>query len=165
MKTRKLVFTAILTTLALVAFSIEASLPPLTPIYGIKLGIANVFVLFALYALGAKEATTVLLLKVVLGSIFTGQVVSFMYSLMGGVLSLIVMILLKRFFKGNTIWVLSVFCAVAHNIGQISVAVILTQTIEILYYLPVLIISGIMAGAVTGLCVQFTLLHIKKFTK
>jgi heptaprenyl diphosphate synthase len=165
MKTRKLVFTAILTALALVAFSIEAALPPLTPIYGIKLGIANVFVLFALYALGAKEATTVLLLKVILGSIFTGQVISFMYSLMGGVLSLIVMILLKRFFKGNTIWVLSVFCAVAHNIGQISVAVILTQTIEILYYLPVLIISGIIAGAVTGLCVQFTLLHIKKFTK
>ena len=73
MKTRNLILTAILTAFALVAFTIEAAIPPLTPIYGIKLGIANVFTLFALYALGTRYAAALLFLRIVLGSIFTGQ--------------------------------------------------------------------------------------------
>lgn len=163
MKTKKLVFTAILTALALVAFSIEAAIPPITPIYGVKLGIANVFTLFALYTLGPYEAAAVLFLRITLGSIFTGQAVSFIYSLSGGLLSFILMLMLKRFFQKDKVWVLSVLCAIAHNVGQIIAAVIITQTFQIAFYLPVLLISGIIAGAFTGLCVQFTLLHLKRF--
>ena len=164
MKTKNLILTAILTALALAAFTIEAAIPPLTPIYGIKLGIANVFTLFALYALGTRQAAAVLFLRIVLGSIFTGQLVSFIYSLTGGVLSFVLMILLKRFFSVKQVWVLSALCAVMHNVGQLAAAVLMTGTVQILYYLPVLVIAGIIAGTFTGLCAQLVLMRLKKQT-
>lgn len=164
MKTKNLILTAILTAAALVAFTIEAAIPPLTPIYGIKLGIANVFTLFALYALGTRQAAAVLFLRIVLGSIFTGQLVSFIYSLTGGVLSFALMLILKRFFPLKQVWVLSVLSAVMHNIGQLAAAVLMTGTVQILYYLPVLLISGIIAGAFTGLCAQLVLLRLEKLS-
>lgn len=164
MKIKNLILTAILTAMALVAFTIEAAIPPLTPIYGIKLGIANVFTLFALYALGTRYAAALLFLRIVLGSIFTGQAVSFIYSLAGGVLSFILMILLKRFFPLKQVWILSALCAVMHNIGQLLAAVFMTATVQIIYYLPVLVISGIIAGAFTGLCAQLVLMRLKKWS-
>lgn len=162
MKAKNLILTAILTAFALVAFTIEAAIPPLTPIYGIKLGIANVFTLFALYALGTRQAAAVLFLRIVLGSIFTGQVVSFIYSLTGGLLSFVLMVLLKRFFPLKQVWVLSVLSAVIHNIGQLFAAILMTGTIQIAYYLPVLLVSGIIAGALTGLCAQLVLIRMNK---
>ena len=92
MNTKKLTLTAILTAFALIAFVIEGAIPPLTPIYGVKLGIANVFTLFALYVLGARYGMAVMLLRIVLGNIFAGQLVSFIYSLTGGLLSFLLMI-------------------------------------------------------------------------
>lgn len=163
MKTKKMILTAILTAMALAAFTIEAAIPPLTPIYGIKLGIANVFTLFALYALGTRYAAAVLFMRIFLGSIFAGQLVSFIYSFTGGVLSFLLMILLKKFFPLNRLWVLSVLCAITHNIGQLVAAVFITGTIQILFYMPVLIAAGIIAGAFTGLCAQFVLIRIKSF--
>lgn len=162
MKTKDLILTAILTASALVAFTIEAAMPPLTPIYGIKLGLANIFTLFALYALGTRQAAAVLFLRIILGSIFTGQLVSFIYSLTGGVLSFVLIVLLKRLFPLKQVWVLSVLSAVMHNIGQLAAAVLMTETVQILYYLPVLLISGIIAGAFTGLCAQLVLMRLKK---
>lgn len=162
MKTKDLILTAILTASALVAFTIEAAMPPLTPIYGIKLGLANIFTLFALYALGTRQAAAVLFLRIILGSIFTGQLVSFIYSLTGGVLSFVLIVLLKRFFPLKQVWVLSVLSAVMHNIGQLAAAVLMTGTVQILYYLPVLLISGIIAGAFTGLCAQLVLMRLNK---
>lgn len=162
MKTKRLILTAILTAFALVAFVIESAIPPLTPIYGIKLGVANVFTLFALYYLGKREAFAVLLLRIVLGSIFAGQIISFIYSLTGGLLSFLIMLLLKRFFSVKKLWVLSVICAVSHNFGQLIAAVLLTGAAEIMFYLPVLIISGIIAGAFTGLSAQAVLIRINK---
>ncbi len=165
MKTRNLILTAIITALALVAFTIEAAIPPLTPIYGIKLGIANVFTLFTLYALGIKEAAAVLFLRILLGSIFTGQIVSFIYSLAGGILSFVLMVLLKKFFTLKQVWVLSVLSAVMHNIGQLLAAIFMTSSVQLVYYLPVLVISGIIAGAFTGLCAQLVLLRLKKWSE
>ena len=162
MKTKKLILTAILTAFALVAFVIVGAIPPLTPIYGIKLGLANIFTLFALYALGTRYAAAVMVLRIVLGSIFAGQLVSFIYSLSGGLLSLLLMILLKRFFPLRQMWVLSVLSAVTHNIGQLAAAVFMTQALAIACYLPVLILSGIIAGAFTGLCAQLVLIRILK---
>lgn len=164
MKTKDLILTAVLTALALVAFTIEAAMPPLTPIYGIKLGLANIFTLFALYALGTRQAAAVLFLRIILGSIFTGQLVSFIYSLTGGVLSFVLIVLLKRFFPLKQVWVLSVLSAVMHNIGQLAAAVLMTGTVQILYYLPVLLISGIIAGAFTGLCAQLVLMRLNKLS-
>ena len=101
-------------------------------------------------------------LRIVLGSIFTGQLVSFIYSITGGLLSFLLMILLKRFFPLKQLWVLSVLSAVTHNIGQPAAAVFMTQTLAIAYYLPVLILSGIIAGAFTGLCAQLVLMRLSK---
>jgi heptaprenyl diphosphate synthase len=163
MRTKKLILTAILTALALVAFTIEAAIPPLTPIYGIKLGLANIFTLFALYALGKRQAAEVLILRITLGSIFTGQLVSFIYSLSGGLLSFAFMLLLKRFFTLKQLWVLSAICAIMHNVGQFIAAVILTSTLELAYYLPGLVISGTIAGVFTGLCAQLVLIRLQKY--
>lgn len=162
MNTKKLILTAILTAFALVAFVIEGAIPPITPIYGVKLGLANVFTLFALYVLGKRYAMAVMLLRILLGNIFTGQLVSFIYSLTGGLLSFLLMILLKRFFPIKQMWVLSVLCAVTHNIGQLLAAILMMQTMAIAYYLPVLILSGIIAGAFTGLCAQLVLIRLSK---
>ena len=162
MNTKKLILSAILTAFALVAFVIEGAIPPLTPIYGVKLGLANVFTLFALYVLDARYGMAVMLLRIVLGNIFAGQLVSFIYSLTGGLLSFLLMILLKRFFPLKQMWVLSVLCAVMHNIGQLLAAILMTQTLAIVYYLPVLILSGIIAGAFTGLCAQLVLIRLSK---
>lgn len=163
MKAKDLILTAIITAFALVAFTIEAAIPPLIPIYGIKLGIANIFTLFALYALGTRQAAAVLFLRILLGSIFTGQLVSFIYSLTGGILSFVLMVLLKRFFPLRQVWVLSALCAVMHNIGQLSAAVILTGTLQIFCYLPVLLISGIISGVFTGLCAQLVLIRLERY--
>lgn len=157
MNTKKLITTAIITAFALVAFVIESAIPPIVPIYGIKLGVANIFTLFTLYTLGTKYSAAVLFIRITLGSLLTGQIMSFIYSLSGGLLSFILMILLKRFFGNNSLWVLSVLCAVAHNIGQLTTAVIITMTPQIFFYLPVLIISGITAGAITGVTAQLVI--------
>lgn len=162
MNTKKLILAAILTAFALVAFVIEGAIPPLTPIYGVKLGLANVFTLFALYALGKPYGLAVMLLRIVLGNIITGQLVSFIYSLTGGLLSFLLMILLKRFFPLKQMWVLSVLCAVTHNIGQLLAAIFMMQALAIAYYLPVLILSGIIAGAFTGICAQLVLIRLSK---
>ncbi len=157
MKIKNLVLTALITDFALCSFIIESAIPPITPIYGIKLGISNIFTLFTLYALGARQAAAVLFLRIFLGCIFTGQMMALLYSLAGGLLSFAVMLLLKRFFSLNQVWVLSVICAVVHNTGQIAVAVLITQTMAILCYYPVLIVAGIIAGAFTGICAQIVL--------
>ncbi len=162
MKTKKMVFTGLITALTLVSFVIEGAIPPITPIYGIKLGIANVFTLFALYVLGTYEAAAVLFIRIFLGTIFAGQAVSFIYSMAGGVLSFVFMLILKRYFTIKRVWVLSVICAVAHNTGQIIAAIFMLQSFAIIYYLPILIISGIIAGAFTGVCAEFVLLRIQK---
>ncbi|MDD5796046.1 MAG: Gx transporter family protein [Oscillospiraceae bacterium] len=165
MKTKKLVLTALLTAFALVAFTVEAAIPPITPIYGIKLGIANVFTLFALYSLGTSCAAAVQFLRIILGSIFTGQAVSFIYSMTGGALAFLLMVLLKKFFPLKQMWALSALCAVMHNTGQLAAAVLMTGTVQILCYLPVLLISGIISGAFTGSCAQLVLMRLQKQDK
>lgn len=164
MNIKNLILTALLAAFALVAFVIEAAFPPITPIYGIKLGIANVFTLFALYSLGRWQAAAVLGIRIALGTIITGQAVSLVYSLCGGLLSFAVMILLKRFFPLKRLWVLSVLCAVAHNTGQLTAAVLMTGTPLLWCYLPVLIISGIITGALTGVCAQLVLIRLEKIS-
>ena len=101
-------------------------------------------------------------MRITLGSIFTGQLVSFIYSLTGGVLSFLLMLLLRRFFPVKQLWVLSALCAVMHNAGQLAAAMLMTSTVQLIYYLPVLIVSGIIAGVFTGLCAQLVLLRLNK---
>ena len=134
---------------------IELHIPPLVPIPGVKLGLANIITLIVLYLYGIREALTVLIIRILLGSMFSGQVVSLLYSLSGGLMCLLVMILLMKIVGKEGIWFVSVGGAIAHNIGQIIIAMILFQTTSVLYYLPVLILSGVITGVFTGLLSKY----------
>ena len=146
---------AVLTSVALTIFIVELQIPVLVPIPGVKLGLANIITLYAVFVLGPADAACILVVRILLGSMFSGQMISLLYSLAGGLLCYLVMLLLHRFCSLKQIWVCSVFGAVAHNIGQITIAILLTGTPALICYLPVLMVSGIIAGIFTGFCAQF----------
>ena len=147
MKLRKLTLTAVLTAAALVMFVLESQLPPLTAIPGIKPGLSNIFTLFAMQALGPGWALGVLLVRVTLGCVITGQGMALLYSLTGGLFAYAGMLALRRWFSGRRLWILSVFCAMAHNFGQLCAAALIARTRAVWYYLPVLT-----AGCNSGRC-------------
>ncbi len=149
MKTRKLTVMALTTALAMILSFVESQIPAFVAVPGVKMGLANIAVVFALYKLGWKEAVGVSLIRVVLVSILFGTVASLFYSLAGAVLSLLGMGLLKKTGRFTEI-VVSVAGGVLHNIGQIAMACILLETDALKYYLPFLLVSGILAGVVIG---------------
>ena len=153
MKTRKITVMAMTIAVAMILSYIESQIPPLfTAVPGIKMGLANIAVVFALYKLGWKEAGVISLLRVFLVSVMFSPlgVMGLLYSLAGAVLSLLVMIGLKAAGLFSSVAV-SVAGGVFHNVGQIAMACILLRTKEIIYYLPVLALSGIVAGVLIGL--------------
>ncbi|MGN0980693.1 MAG: Gx transporter family protein [Candidatus Avoscillospira sp.] len=161
-KTKRLTLLAVLTAAALCVFVLEAQLPPLTPVPGIKLGLANIFTLFALYVLDAKSALALLLVRVVLGSLVTGQVSAMGYSLCGGLLSYLVLLLFYRRIPGKQLWALSILSALAHNLGQLLLASVVMDTFAIFWYTPMLLLAAMVTGAFTGLTAQMVLKHWKK---
>lgn len=158
-KTKRLTLLAVLTAAALCVFVLEAQLPPLTPVPGIKLGLANIFTLFALYVLEAKSALALLLVRVVLGSLVTGQVSAMGYSLCGGLLSYLVLLLFYRRIPGKQLWALSILSALAHNLGQLLLASVVMGTFAIFWYAPMLFLAAMVTGAFTGLTTQMVLKH------
>lgn len=160
-KTKRLTLLAVLTAAALCVFVLEAQLPPLTPVPGIKLGLANIFTLFALYVLEAKSALALLLVRVVLGSLVTGQVSAMGYSLCGGLLSYLVLLLFYRRIPGKQLWALSILSALAHNLGQLLLASVVMGTFAIFWYAPMLFLAAMVTGAFTGLTAQMVLKHWK----
>ena len=161
--TKKITVSAVLTAVALIIFVLEALIPPISSaVPGIKLGLANIVTLFTLYALGPWYALAALLGRIILGGIFTGQMMTILYSLGGGLLSYAVCALVYRFFPEKQMWALSIISAVLHNAGQILVAMLITSTAQIYMYFPVLAISGIITGTFTGLSSQFLYLRLKK---
>ena len=149
MKTKKLTVMALTTALAMILSFVESQIPAFVAVPGVKMGLANIAVVFALYKLGWKEAVGVSLIRVVLVSILFGTVASLFYSLAGAALSLLGMGLLKKTGRFTEI-VVSVAGGVLHNIGQIAMACILLETDALKYYLPFLLVSGILAGVVIG---------------
>ena len=155
MRVKKLVFMALLTTIALVIFMVEAQIPSPVPIPGVKLGLANIVTVYAIFTLGPLPTLAILGCRIFLGSLFSGQVVSLMYSLGGGLLCYCAMLFMRKLTTVKQIWVCSVVGAVFHNIGQVAVAIIIMQTPGLIAYLPFLLVSGIAAGVFTGLCAQY----------
>lgn len=153
--TKKLVRMALLTAAALVIHVAEAQIPPPVPIMGVKLGLANVITVYAMFAMGPSAALMIMLARVILGSIFAGQLLMLLYSLGGGLTCWCAMLLLRRVLTVRQVWVCSAFGAVFHNAGQLLVAVLITGTPAVLAYFPVLVISGVVTGLLTGLCAQF----------
>jgi heptaprenyl diphosphate synthase len=150
----------ILTAVALVLGYVE-HLIPITAIPGIKLGLANTVLLYALYLMDTKSAVLLMILKVGLSGVLFGGVAAMLYSFAGGVLSLIVMILIKRT-KGVSVIGVSVFGAAAHNIGQMIVACFVVETRAILAYLPVLLAAAVVTGILTGVIAKYTIRGLGK---
>ena len=152
--TKQLTTMALLTAIALAIHVAEAQIPPLVAIPGVKLGLANIITVYAAFAMGGVPAAMILIARILLGSMFGGGVMSLMYSLAGGLLCLLVTLLLRKVLAWKQIWVAGVMGAIAHNIGQILVAVVVTGTPSIVSYLAVLLISGIITGLFTGFAAQ-----------
>ena len=156
METRKISYMGLLIALALVLSYVEAQIPAFVAIPGIKVGLANIVVVFALYKFGVKEALIISIFRVLLASLMFGSVLSLAYSASGAFLSLLGMILLKRIKLFSCVAV-SVVGGVLHNIGQILTACLVLETNVVVYYLPFLILSGTIAGVVVGLVAALVL--------
>ena len=149
-KTKNLTKLAVTVAAAMILSFIESRIPAFIPVPGVKLGLANIAVIFTLYKLDEKSAVCVSLVRVALSALLFGSAASFIYSVSGAVLSLSLMILSRRVFKLHKVGV-SILGGVAHNIGQIIAAAAGMGSAAIIYYLPVLIISGTAAGIAIGL--------------
>ena len=151
LSTRQLTLCAVLTALAL-ALSYTENLLPLSlavPLPGVKLGLANIVTVFALYALGPGQALLILLARCTLGAVFAGNLNALLFSLFGGLLAMGVMILLSRC-PALSIYGVSIAGAAAHNCGQIAAAMLTLGNTAPLYYLPLLLAVSLLTGAVTG---------------
>lgn len=148
-KTRRLTTLAIATSLAMVLSFLESLLPPLVAVPGVKIGLSNIVTVFLIYTLGERDAAAVSAVRVSLSSLLFGSAVSFLYSLSGALLSYLLMILSKRLLPFGTVGV-SVLGGVAHNVGQVAAAILIMENAYIAYYLPPLLISGVLAGVLVG---------------
>ena len=150
MKTKKVAFLGLSISLSMILSFVESQSPALVAIPGIKVGLPNIAIVFLLYKFGWREAVIVNIVRVILSGMLFGNPISIIYSLCGATLSLLGMIILKK-----TNWfspvAVSVVGGVLHNVGQILIAIFVTETAQLLYYLPVLLFSGTVAGVVIGI--------------
>jgi heptaprenyl diphosphate synthase len=144
----------LLTAVAIVLGYFEYLLP-VTGIPGVKLGLANTVLLYALYLIDVPSAILLMFLKVGISGLLFGGPAAMLYSLAGGVLSLIVMILARKS-RGLSIVGVSVLGAVSHNIAQMVVACFVVETRAILAYLPILLFAAAVTGTLTGLIARYT---------
>ncbi|WP_405344773.1 Gx transporter family protein [Ruminococcus sp.] len=164
-KVRKLTELAVLTAVSLIIFVIELQIPNPFPIPGIKLGLANIITVYAVYHYKAHEVAAMVAVRLLLGAVFSGNFMALIYSASGAFLCLVGMLLLRRFIDERHLWVASVLGAVFHNTGQMAAALIVTRTAQLLLYYPFLIVSGCLAGAFTGLCAQIVTTRLKRRKK
>ena len=158
--TKRLAVLAMFTAIALTIFVAEAQIPPVVPIPGVKLGLANIVTLIAMALLGRRQAGEILLVRIVLGSVFT--VSAMLFSIAGGVLAYLVMCLTIRRLPERLLWVVSVLAAFGHNAGQLLVAVWVTGTPSILVYAPALVAASVITGAFTGVAAMYLVRALRK---
>lgn len=163
MKTKKVAFLGVSIALAMILSYVESQIPALVAIPGIKVGLPNLVIVFLLYKMSWKDATIVSIIRILLVAMVFGQnIMMVSFSIAGAVLSLTSMILLKETDWFSTITV-SIVGGIFHNIGQIVAAILWTETVGIVTYLPVLLISGTVAGAVVGLISGMLVERLKKW--
>ena len=150
METRRIAQIGVLVSLAMVLSYLESLFPVFLAVPGIRIGLANIAIVFALYHLGFRAALGISVVRVVFSALLFGSVISMSYSLCGALISLAMMAILKRSGLFGTVAV-SVVGGVSHNLGQIAVACLILQTKAIAYYIPVLILSGVVSGVVIGI--------------
>lgn len=157
MNTRKLTRMALLTAIALTIFMIEAQIPALVPIPGVKLGLANIVTVFAVFAMGPREAASILFVRIFLGAVFAGNFSTIFYSGAGGLVAILVTIGLRKILTLKQLWVAGALGAIGHSVGQMAMAILITGTPGIIVYLPMMIVCSIITGIFTGLCAQLML--------
>ena len=160
MKTKKLVTLAVTISVAMILSFVESRIPAFVAIPGVKVGLANIAVIFALYKMGWREAITVSVIRVILVALLFGSVVSLAYSIAGALISLSLMILLRKIGIFTEVAV-SVVGGITHNIGQILIAFLLLETKVVFYYLPFLMVSGVIAGIAVGVASALLIKRIK----
>ncbi len=150
LKSKTITIYSILIALAIILSYVEARIPAILVIPGIKLGITNIVVLLALYLISQKSAIIINLLRIILVALLFGNVMSLAFSLSGGILSGMTMILLKKTNKFS-IFTVSIAGAVSHNIAQIFAAMVILGTSAVAWYMPLLLITGIICGFLIGI--------------
>jgi len=159
MKSSKITYIALFSALSIIFGYIESLFPLPIAIPGIKLGLSNIVILFALIKLGKANAFLIMLIKVTVCSLLFSGFNSFIYSLSGGILSVLAMIILIKF--NFNIITASIAGGIFHNVGQIISSAIVLQSTSALYYLPILLFSGIIVGFVTGTLTKTIISRIK----
>lgn len=152
MNTKKLTVLGLYATLSLAVYAAESALPPLAPIPGFKLGLANIITLILLRRHTFKDAALVLTVRILLSALLFGQMLSLLYSLAGGFLSLCIMGLVSKLLQRKLPPLTGAMGGLAHNAGQLLIAFLVTATPGVLAYLPLLLPAGIFTGVFTGLC-------------
>lgn len=160
MKNKEIAKTAILAALAIIFGYIESLFPLPIPVYGVKVGISNGVILAALYMLAPAAAWGIMFIKTICSALLFSGFSAFLYSVSGGILSVIIMQILKKSGKFSVVGV-SIAGGAAHNIGQLICASVVLNTINIFYYLPILIICGILSGAVIGIITELIIKRLK----
>lgn len=162
--TKRLTSLALMTTFAIILSYVESRIPTFVAIPGVKVGLANIVVILALYTQTLKEAIIISGVRVFAVSLLFSNPVSMIYSISGAFLSLFTMFLLKRLTPLRTVTV-SVLGGVTHNVGQIAVASVILETNVLSYYLPFLILSGTVAGIAVGVAAAVLIKRLEKFFK
>ncbi len=162
MRVRSLARDGVLTAVALTVFIVELQIPEIVPVPGVKLGLANIVTVVTMFTLDPGDALAVLLARILLGGLIAGNPAAIIYSLSGGLTAYLVLLLTRKIMTEKQIWVSSVFASLGHNLGQIGAAIVVTGTPSLIYYLPVLAVSGIIAGAFTGLAGQLAVKRLGK---
>lgn len=164
-KVKNIAFYGMMIALALIFSYLETFIPinALIPIPGVKLGLANIVVLFALYTMKLRDAFVIAVIRILIAGFLFGNPMTIAYSFVGGMMSLGVMFVLKKT-KLSTVGV-SMVGGITHNIGQLIVAVVLTGTSRIAYYLPVLLVAGLITGLLMGIVANLVIDRVNKIQK
>lgn len=161
MNSRKIALCGLLTALAILMGYVEMLIPLPVALPGVKLGLANVIIVIALYYMGTKTAFFLSLVRVVLSGLLFAGFAGLLYSLAGAMLSFLVMALLKKTGKMSIVGI-SIAGGIFHNVGQIIVAALVVENVKMAYYLPFLLVSGVLTGFFIGLVAKFCLPHLPR---
>lgn len=150
MKSKRIALYGMLIALAFILSYIESMIPIPIPIPGIKIGLANLVVLVGLYTMGAKEAFVLSMIRIILVGFTFGNLSTMLFSLAGGILSWLCMVLFRKV-KLFSIAGISIIGGVTHNAGQILIAMWVVDSLSLVYYLPILLVSGAGMGIIIGI--------------
>ena len=158
---KKIPYYGLFAALAILMGYVEMLIPIPVPIPGVKLGLANVIIIIMMYFMDTKSAFFVSLIRVILSGLLFAGFAGLLYSLAGALLSFAVMALLKKTGKFSIVGV-SIAGGIFHNVGQIIVAALAVENVRMAYYLPFLLVSGVVTGILIGIVAKTALGYLKR---